>query len=410
MTSTVAVEDRAAVLARTQATKMARSAFAYVRGSTRSFYEWLAASPVASRIPDGPPVWICGDCHIGNLGPVADADGHVDVQIRDLDQTVIGNPAHDLIRLALSLETAARGADLPGVMTARMIEAMIEGYALALADPDDRKGAPEPQAVRTVREYAMGRRWRHLARERIDGRDTQITLGRKFWPLSARERTAIETLFARATIRRATLRLFGHERHGRLRMIDAAYWRKGCSSLGTLRYAVLVEVYGSKAGAKGGHLALIDIKQAVRSVVPAATGAAMPRNRAERVVAGARALSPNLGDRMIAARLLGTPVVLRELMPQDLKLEVDQFSRHEAVEAARYLAFVVGVAHGQQMDTPTRAHWRAELQHGHDGALDAPSWLWEAVVDLAARHEAGYLDFCRTYALGADGEAASTSD
>jgi hypothetical protein len=33
----------------------------------------------------------------GNLGPVADARGHVKIVIRDLDQTVIGNPAHDLI-------------------------------------------------------------------------------------------------------------------------------------------------------------------------------------------------------------------------------------------------------------------------------------------------------------------------
>jgi uncharacterized protein (DUF2252 family) len=82
--------------------KMAVSAHAYVRGSTASFYEWLEASRRDS-MPEGPPVWICGDCHVGNLGPVADVKGRVDVQIRDLDQTVIGNPSHDLIRLGLSL-------------------------------------------------------------------------------------------------------------------------------------------------------------------------------------------------------------------------------------------------------------------------------------------------------------------
>jgi hypothetical protein len=36
------------------------------------------------------------------MGPVASADNNVEVQIRDFDQTVIGNPAHDLIRLGLS--------------------------------------------------------------------------------------------------------------------------------------------------------------------------------------------------------------------------------------------------------------------------------------------------------------------
>ena len=127
----VTADERPAVLIARRNLKMARSAHAYVRGNTLKFYEWLDG--VDSRsLPDGPPIWICGDCHVGNLGPIADRKGQVDVQIRDLDQTVIGNPAHDLIRLGLSLATAARGSDLPGVTTARMIEQMIEGYEAGL--------------------------------------------------------------------------------------------------------------------------------------------------------------------------------------------------------------------------------------------------------------------------------------
>jgi uncharacterized protein (DUF2252 family) len=57
----------------------------------------------------------------------------VAVQIRDLDQTVIGNPAHDLIRLGLSLASAARGSDLPGVTTAHIQEELAAGYEAALA-------------------------------------------------------------------------------------------------------------------------------------------------------------------------------------------------------------------------------------------------------------------------------------
>src|SRR5271167_213916 len=106
--------DRVSTLRLLQTLKMARSAHAYVRGSTVHFYEWLEAQK-RGTLPEGPPIWICGDCHAGNLGPVAAADGRVAIQIRDLDQTVIGNPAHDLIRLALSLATASRGSDLPRV-------------------------------------------------------------------------------------------------------------------------------------------------------------------------------------------------------------------------------------------------------------------------------------------------------
>src|ERR1700733_13276222 len=106
--------------------KMARSAHAYVRGNTVKFYEWLG-SVASKQLPAGPPVWICGDYHLGNLGPLASEDGRVEIGIRDLDQTVIGNPAHDLVLLALSLATAARGSDLPGVTTAYILENMIEG-------------------------------------------------------------------------------------------------------------------------------------------------------------------------------------------------------------------------------------------------------------------------------------------
>ena len=70
--------ERADTLTAARNLKMARSAHAYVRGSTVKFYEWLDAS--AAKIPQGPAVWICGDCHLGNLGPLADLKGRVEVR------------------------------------------------------------------------------------------------------------------------------------------------------------------------------------------------------------------------------------------------------------------------------------------------------------------------------------------
>jgi len=392
-----APDDRDRVLERTRALKMARSTHAYVRGNTIKFYEWLAASPSAAQLPEGPPVWICGDCHLGNLGPVADADGRVEIQIRDLDQCVIGNPVHDLIRLGLSLATAARGSDLPGVTTALMIEEMVDGYAGALADNKDSIGS-EPNAVRTVRRQSLGRRWRHLAEERLADVEPKLPLGKKFWVLTDTERAALEDLIGDDAVRSLILSLSGRETDDQVRMVDAAYWKKGCSSLGKLRFAALVAIGGSRKSPDA--YALIDIKEAVEAAAPPARGSDMPVDPAARVVAGARALAPNLGQRMLATRLLGQPVVLRELMPQDLKLEIEQFSRREAVQAARYLAFVVGVAHARQMTGASRRVWRRALADHRGAGIDAPSWLWESVVDLLANHEGGYLEHCRIYALG----------
>jgi uncharacterized protein (DUF2252 family) len=390
-----ASETRKAKLEAKRTLKMARSAHAYVRGNTVKFYEWLAASPVAARVPAGPAIWICGDCHLGNLGPIADGDGGVAIQIRDLDQTVVGNPAHDLIRLGLSLATAARGSDLPGVTTARMVEEMVDGYARALADRD-RDATEEPDVVRVVKRRALGRRWRHLARERIGGETPSIPLGKKFWALGKDEREALRVLFADADIQRQILSLDPRDEDRTVTLVDAAYWMKGCSSLGLLRYAALLEIKGAKGRA---DLALVDIKEAVAPAAPASNPDGMPADPATRVVTGARALSPNLGDRMIAAHLLDRSVFIRELAPQDLKLEVEQFSEAQAVRAARYLAFVVGRAHARQMDNSVRAEWRRVLLDHRSTSIEAPSWLWDAVVDLAGSHERGYLDHCRRYAL-----------
>jgi uncharacterized protein (DUF2252 family) len=388
--------DRAAILSATRALKMARSVQAYVRGNTANFYTWLAELPAAGDIPAGPPVWICGDCHLGNLGPLADTDHNVDFQIRDLDQTVIGNPALDLIRLGLSLETAARSSDLPGVTTAKMLEAMVKGYGQALKPDDDGIASPEPDVVRIVRKAASSRSWRHLAMERIGDEEPSIPLGKRFWALAKDERAAIDALFAEEEVHARALDLAQAGKKARLRVVDAAYWKKGCSSLGHLRFAVLLGV--RRNSEKQEYLALVDIKEAVSPAAPAAQAAAMPSDPAERVVAGAMKLSPNLGDRMIAARLLERPVVLRELAPQDLKLEVEQFSRGEAIEAAAYLAYVVGRAHARQMGNDEKRDWARRITHDRDANIEAPSWLWRTVVDLAGAHEVGYLDHCRRFA------------
>ena len=381
---------------------MARSVHAYVRGNTAKFYRGLAASPAAKTIPAGPAIWICGDCHVGNLGPVADAEGRIDFQIRDLDQTVIGNPALDLIRLGLSLETAARSSDLPGVTTARMVEAMAEGYSHALRATKP-PGLAEPDAVRTVRKRAAGRHWRHLADKRIDGPDPVIPLGKRFWKLGKDERSAIDALFAQAGIRERAVELSGAGEKAKLRVVDAAYWKKGCSSLGNLRFAVLVGVK-----VKGHHetFGLVDIKEAVAPLAPASPKAVMPNDHAERVVAGAMALAPNLGDRMIAAHLLYRPVVLRELKPQDLKLEIAQFSRAEAIMSAGYLAYVVGLAHARQLDAKGRTAWHRDFTKNVDAKIDAPAWMWRAIVDLAGVHESGYLEHCRDVAMVASKQRA----
>ena len=390
---TIEAEDRLGILSNRRRLKMAGSAHAYVRGNTVNFYEWLKSK--GHKLPQGPPVWICGDCHLGNLGPVASADGRVRLAIRDFDQTVIGNPVHDLIRLGLSLATAIRGSDLPGVTTALVLEQMVKGYEEALISRKDKQSEFLPDPIKRVLRQAVRRRWRHLAEERIEDVEPVIPLGKRFWPLSDEEKAEIEKVFKTAEVRSLITSLKDRDKHDKVKIFDAAYWVKGCSSLGRLRFAVLAGV-GKR---KHRELCLVDIKEAVSAVAPRYKGSPIPKDYAERVAEGARTLSPFLGKRMLAWKFLHRSVVLRELLPQDLKLEMDQLTRDEAISSARFLASVVGRAHAAQMDRATKKRWRSELAKHRSKNLDAPSWLWTSVVELVATHEPAYLEHCREYAI-----------
>jgi uncharacterized protein (DUF2252 family) len=385
-------EDRLSALHSRQTLKMARSAHAYVRGSTVQFYEWLAKQK-RGTLPEGPAIWICGDCHAGNLGPVAASDGRVAIQIRDLDQTVIGNPAHDIIRLALSLATASRGSDLPGVTTAHILEQVIEGYQAALnQDADTLDDAPK--SFQFVMKRSVARSWKHLARERLKDEKPTIPLGAKFWPLSSAEKKAIGGLFETPGMRHLATSLRSRDDDAAVEVIDAAYWMKGCSSLGFLRYAVLLKIgQGKKA-----DTALMDVKEAIAAAAPRYPGKRMPKDQAERVVEGAKHLSPHLGRRIAAGQINQRSVFVRELLPQDLKIEIDRLTVEDARKAASFLAGVVGKAHARQMDKQTRLTWFKELERHRSKSLDAPSWLWSSVVSLIGSHETAYLEHCRKFA------------
>ncbi len=247
------------------------------------------------------------------------------------------------------------------------MEQMIIGNESALKAPKTAiamQGKLDP--IRTVLHLSRRRKWHHLAEERIEDVRPQIPLGRRFWTLTDQERGAIKKLFEEKDVTNQITGLKGRKDSAKVRVIDAAYWVKGCSSLGRLRYAVLAGI----GPEKNRSYCLVDLKEAVASSAPSIERFA--GTDAERVVQGACALSPNLGERMAAVRLLRKDIVMRELMPQDLKFDLDLLTRDEAVDIARFLAGVVGKAHGRQMNRKMRSKWLATLGSRHPKDLNAP--------------------------------------
>ena len=99
-------------------------------------------------------------------------------------------------------------------------------------------------------------------------------------------------------------------------------------------------------------------------------------------------------DRRSASR-----VFVRELLPQDLKFELDALADDEAIAIGHYLGSVVALAHARQLEPGDCAAWLAEFRKENAKHLEAPAWLWAAVVDLVALHEGAYLEHCREHAL-----------
>ena len=103
--------------------------------------------------------------------------------------------------------------------------------------------------------------------------EPSIPLGRKFWALDGEERDALDRLFAEPGVWDLVLSLNGRGGDAGVRLVDAAYWMKGCFSLGNLRYAGLVRI--TETGGKR-KLALVDLKEAAKAFAPSFPDADMP--------------------------------------------------------------------------------------------------------------------------------------
>jgi uncharacterized protein (DUF2252 family) len=125
-----------------------------------------------------------------------------------------------------------------------MLEQMMIGYGRALKGPASNRviESDKPNCVRVVMHRATSRTWKHLAKERLKDLKPSIPRGTRFWHLSNQEDAAIRQLFKREDVRKLVASLKSRADDAAIEVLDAAYWMKGCSSLGRLRYAVLLDV------------------------------------------------------------------------------------------------------------------------------------------------------------------------
>ena len=89
-------------------------------------------------------------------------------------------------------------------------------------------------------------------------------MGSVIGPLSKTETAAIDDLFQEEPVRKLVPSLRSRDFDVKIKVFDSAYWIKGCSSLGKLRFAVLLEAGTGKR--KDTDFCLMDINSADRDI------------------------------------------------------------------------------------------------------------------------------------------------
>jgi hypothetical protein len=102
----------------------------------------------------------------------------------------------------------------------------------------------------------------HLAKERLENTHPTIPRGKRFWPLADEQKREIERIFPTKEVGPLVTALRTRRDDAGVEVLDAAYWMKGCSSLGRLGFAVLLGV--GKSQAKEGGLCLTTSRKLCR--------------------------------------------------------------------------------------------------------------------------------------------------
>ena len=112
---------------------MARSPFAFMRGSAAIMAHDLAAAPTTGLL-----VQLCGDAHIGNFGGYATAERSLVFDLNDFDETLPGPWEWDVKRLAVSVTVLGRENGLKPAACRQAVCAMSQAYRTRMRELSDK--------------------------------------------------------------------------------------------------------------------------------------------------------------------------------------------------------------------------------------------------------------------------------
>jgi len=290
---------------------MRHDPFTFLRGTCHLFYEQL---PDAKWLAKAPPVWVCGDLHLENMGSYKGDNRLVYFDLNDFDEGALAPSSWELVRLLTSVHMAAGSLHLSNAQADHLCRDFLDTYAAELRAGKAR-WVERDMATGMVGELLDGLRGRLRppfldSRTIRKGKHRSLRIdGRRALPVTDKQRDKVTALIDGIAAREDKPRFY--------RVLDVARRIAGTGSLGVDRFAILVEGKGSPDGNY-----LLDLKLARPSSLVPHLQLRQPewRTDAERVVAvqaRMQAISPAFFRAVTMGR---KSYVLRGLQPTEDRL------------------------------------------------------------------------------------------
>ncbi|HUE07823.1 MAG TPA: DUF2252 domain-containing protein [Acidimicrobiales bacterium] len=363
--------------------RMARSPWNYYRGAAA-----VMAADLASRPHSGLEVQLCGDAHVLNFGLWATPERHLNFDLRDFDETLLGPFEWDVARLAASLIVAARESGVKHTRSRQAVRAAVDAYRRAMrryADARELDVWYDGMRVDRFVKY-FERADRGQAKVYIEKRKAEKTSRGAFPKLTAmvhgrpritaqppirvtvsddEQRDVVNVLLAgyRQTLQEDRRVLFD-----RFTEVDIVRQVVGVGSVGMVVYLVLFE------GRSGEDPLFLQCKQAVPSVLEAHLRPAVFANHGQRVIAGKRMVQ-SATDIFVGWGSLG-----------DRDFYVRQYRDMKVIASTDLIAPRVVQFASACGSTLARAHARSGDALALDAYMGAGSSFTEAMVAFSQRY------------------------
>jgi uncharacterized protein (DUF2252 family) len=353
--------------------EMCKSPFAFFRGTAHLFWEDIAAR--SGALPDGPPVWACGDLHFENFGSFQGDNGLSYFDLNDFDEAALAPATWEVSRFVASAYVAAPSLNLTRPKITELVESFLDAYQAALGDGKARwiERATATGMVRTLLRRVSKQTRAMLLNSRTTMKKGKRRIridGRHALPITESQRTNVTRRLDNFAKSQPDPDFF--------RVLDVARRVAGLGSLGLERYIVLVR------GDRDGN-AILDTKQAAPSSLARFERLRQPawKSEADRVVAVQQRMQA-VAPALLHAKKIGRGgYVLHELQPSSDRLSLDDArgNHRHLRSAARAMGRVTA--------------WAQLRSSGRQGSATADDLIAFAGATSWKR---GLIDFGRRYA------------